>query len=99
MNFFGISSVNLLIWLAFGIGVGLYSHSHDHKNVQGGIIATSVIASLGAIIGGYLASFLLGKAMITFSVEGGINASIGAIVLAIFYRSSFKNKGYIRMMK
>ncbi len=95
LELLGISSANLLIWIIFGLMMGLFAHVHDHRKAIGGVILTCFFAVLGAVIGGYLANLLLAKAIIGFSIEGFLTALISALVLAVFYRASFRNTGYI----
>lgn len=100
MELFGISFTNILVWAIFGFSVGYYAHTHDHRYVPGGILVTAIFGCLGAIFGGYLASFILGKTMLQFSIEGLLVAIIGALILAAFYRVSFtKSKDYIHTSK
>lgn len=98
MNIFdllGISYLNLLIWLVFGTVVGIIAHLRDRRKAKGGIFFTVFFAATGSVAGGFLASFLLAKQMITFSAEGLLTALISALVLAVFYRASFRNTGHI----
>lgn len=95
LELLGISSSNLLIWIIFGLMIGLYAHIQDHRKAKGGVIFTCFFAVIGAVIGGYMANLLLAKAIIGFSIEGFITALISALVLAVFYRASFRNTGYI----
>lgn len=95
LELLGISYFNFLMWLAFGFIVGIAAHFKDHRKAKGGILMTVFFAAGGSIAGGYLASFLLAKQMLAFSIEGLITALFCALILAVFYRSSFRNNGHI----
>lgn len=99
LELLGISTLNLYIWIAFGIVVGIVAHLNDNRRAKGGVISTSIFAIIGSVVGGFLASFLLAKTMIEFSIEGLITALFSALILAIFYRASFRNTGNIRIHK
>jgi len=95
----GISLLNLYIWLIFGITVGIIAALHDHRPTKGGIVLTCLFSVMGAIMGGFIASFLLGKAIIDVSPHGIILSLILAFILAVFYRVTFRNNGYIQYAK
>ena len=92
MDFNDISSFNFFLWAFFGAVIGISAHLYDKRRVTGGIIATMIFGSLGAVTSGYMTSFLLGKAMITFNFEGLLLAGLGAFIIALFYRFSFRNE-------
>ena|ERR1039458_1138179 len=96
MEIIGISIQNFTIWAIFGLVIGISAHVLDRKKVSGGLIVTALFGCLGAVTSGYLTSFLLGKAMITFNLEGLLIAAAGALLIALFYRSSFRNETYGR---
>jgi uncharacterized membrane protein YeaQ/YmgE (transglycosylase-associated protein family) len=86
--FLEISLINLTLWFFVGMAMAYLVHRDNMR----GFTVTSVFSILGAEIGGYLSSFLLGKAMHGFSLEGLVFAGLGAMVLAIFYRFSFSSE-------
>lgn len=89
-NFNEISFLNILLWAVFGAFIGLVAHLQDKSEVSGGIIATMIFGCLGAVISGYMTSFLLGKAMLTFNAGGLVLSGLGALFIALFYRVSFR---------
>ncbi len=99
LEILGISYLNVYLWILFGSVVGTVAHLHDHRQARGGIFITIIIAIIGSVIGGYMANFFLAKTMIDFSLEGFAIAMMMAFMLAILYRISFRNSGYIRVLK
>jgi uncharacterized membrane protein YeaQ/YmgE (transglycosylase-associated protein family) len=85
--------------MLFGSVIGIIAHLHDHRQARGGIIITMLIAIVGSVTGGYLANLFLAKTMIDFSLEGFATAMMTAFMLAVLYRISFRNNGYIRLLK
>ena len=84
----------LISWIVFGLIAGLIAKAIMPGKDPGGFIVTTLLGIVGAVIGGYLGSFLLGY--------GGANDSgdisqpgflmslllavVGAIVLLALYR-------------
>jgi uncharacterized membrane protein YeaQ/YmgE (transglycosylase-associated protein family) len=99
LELLGISYLNLYIWMLFGSVIGIIAHLHDHRQARGGVIITMLIAIVGSVTGGYLANLFLAKTMIDFSLEGFATAMMTAFMLAVLYRISFRNNGYIRLLK
>lgn len=81
--------VNLLSWIIFGFIAGFIVHLVDPTDARGGILATVILGILGAIVGGFLSSLLLGTAIVGFSFQGLIAAVIGGLVLSILARLIF----------
>jgi uncharacterized membrane protein YeaQ/YmgE (transglycosylase-associated protein family) len=92
MSFLEISLQNFILWVIVGATAGYYLHLYDKRKVSGGVVLTSLFAAIGALSTGYLVSFISGKAMLHFSIEGFLVSAIGAALLAYFYRFSFSKK-------
>lgn len=92
MSFLEISLQNFLLWAMAGILVGYYTHQYDTRHVSGGMVLTAFFAALGAIATGYLMSFISGRAMLHFSIQGFLVSVMGAALLSLFYRFSFSKK-------
>jgi uncharacterized membrane protein YeaQ/YmgE (transglycosylase-associated protein family) len=99
MSFLQISIGNITLWALFGLAIAWIAHHKDPIPTKGGLLATICFAVLGAISGGYFASLLLGVAMLDFRLEGLLFAVVGALCLAVFFRSSFHDSKYIRIFK
>jgi uncharacterized membrane protein YeaQ/YmgE (transglycosylase-associated protein family) len=96
MTFLGISYVNIMVWTLLGIMIGYTEHIHDRREVLGGAFATVIFGCIGALVTGYLVSFLQGKALFQFSIEGLVWAACGAFVLVGYFRISFHRKQYTK---
>jgi uncharacterized membrane protein YeaQ/YmgE (transglycosylase-associated protein family) len=92
MSFLEISLQNIILWAMAGIAAGYYIHQHDERLVSGGIALTVLFAIIGALMTGYLLSFVSGRAMLHLSIDGLLVAAAGATLLAFFYRFSFSKK-------
>ena len=99
LELLSISTVNLYTWIIYGILVGFIAHYHDHRRAKGGIAVTVFFAVAGAVTGGLFANFLLAKQMIDLSIEGFLFAFVSALILAIFYRTAFRNSGFIQIKR
>lgn len=87
--FFGISLLNIISWVVFGLIVGFVVHLIDPRDVRGGVLGTLILGILGAILGGYLAKLFFGVNLVAFSVGGFIAAVVGGLILAFIYRVIF----------
>lgn len=92
MSFLEISLQNFLLWMMAGVVAGYYIHKNDERLVSGGVALTVLFAVIGALMTGYLLSFISGRAMLHLSIDGLLVAVAGAILLAFFYRYSFSKK-------
>lgn len=87
--FFGISLLNIISWLVFGLIIGFVVHLIDSRDVHGGVLGTLILGILGAMLGGYLARLFFSATFATFSLGGFIAAVVGGLILAILYRVIF----------
>jgi uncharacterized membrane protein YeaQ/YmgE (transglycosylase-associated protein family) len=86
--------LSLISWIIFGLIAGLIAKAIMPGKDPGGLIVTTLLGIVGAVIGGYLGRFLLGYGNSTDS--GGVTqpgflmslvlAVVGAIVLLAIYR-------------
>lgn len=78
--------MSIIAWIVLGIIAGWLAGVVMHGGGYG-IIGDMVLGILGAIIGGWLTGFLLGRDMVSgFNIETLIVAVIGAIVLIAISR-------------
>ncbi len=84
---------NLVSWILFGLIVGTLVHLIDPGDVRGGIIGTVILGVFGALLGGLATAWLLGIALVGFSLQGLIVAVIGALILALISRLVFRRTG------
>lgn len=90
--------VSLLIWLVLGFLAGYLAKVILPGNDGGGIILTTILGIVGAVVGGYIGT-MVGYPMISnfnnigSSVPSFISSIIGAIVvLAIFRLASGRRR-------
>ena len=78
--------MGILSWICLGLIAGAIAKLIMPGKDPGGCIVTILIGVAGAIVGGFLGSFIgLGKVE-AFDLRGIFIATIGSIVLLIVYR-------------
>jgi len=88
--------MNIFIWLLFGAVVGLVIHLLDPARVRGGVSSTLLLGVAGALFGGFLATVIIGRSLISFSIPGLALALIGGIVLGMISRWIFRERKHIK---
>ena len=79
--------MGILAWIAFGLIAGAIAKFIMPGKDPGGCLGTVVIGILGAVIGGFVGSELLGIGSVTgFNVRSLGIAILGAIILLLLYR-------------
>lgn len=79
--------MGILAWIAFGLIAGAIAKFIMPGKDPGGCLGTAVIGILGAVIGGFIGSELLGIGSVTgFNVRSLGIAILGAIILLLLYR-------------
>jgi uncharacterized membrane protein YeaQ/YmgE (transglycosylase-associated protein family) len=76
--------MNLIIWLVIGGIIGWLASIVMNRNAQQGIFLNIVVGIIGAFIGGFLISPLLGSGNINqndFSVTSLLASFLGAVIL------------------
>jgi uncharacterized membrane protein YeaQ/YmgE (transglycosylase-associated protein family) len=76
--------MNLIIWLVIGGIIGWLASIVMNRNAQQGIFLNIVVGIIGAFIGGFLISPLLGAGTINqndFSVVSLLASFLGAVIL------------------
>jgi len=74
--------MNFIAWIIFGALAGWIASMIMGKNKQMGAIANILVGIVGALLGGWLMSFLFGTQGATgFNITSLIVAIIGAVVL------------------
>lgn len=81
--------MNIISWIVFGLVVGAIAHYMDPQPQQGGLLGTTVLGILGALLGGFLGDLLFGVGVTGFNLSSFIVAVIGALVL-LFVSRTFK---------
>ena len=89
--------MNLIIWLIVGGLIGWIASMIMHTDGQQGIILNVVVGIVGALIGGWLISPLLGAGNINsgdFSIMGLLVSLVGAVILLAII--NFFRRGTVR---
>jgi uncharacterized membrane protein YeaQ/YmgE (transglycosylase-associated protein family) len=76
--------MNIIIWLVIGGLVGWVASMVMKTDGQQGIFLNVIVGIVGAVVGGYLISPLLGSSTINqgnFSISGLFVSLVGAIIL------------------
>lgn len=86
-------TMGILSWILLGLVAGALAKFIMPGKDPGGFIVTTLIGIAGAIVGGFLGTFIgLGK-IESFDLGGIFIATAGAIVLLIAYRFIRKKQG------
>jgi len=80
--------MGIIAWILLGLIAGAIAKAVLPGDDPGGIIITTVIGILGAIVGGFLATALFGAHPLDefFDVSTWLTAIVGAIVLLLIWR-------------
>lgn len=76
--------MNVIIWLAVGGLIGWVASIVMRTNTQQGMLLNAVVGIVGAVLGGWFLSPLVGVSTINqsnFSIPGLVVSLVGAIVL------------------
>jgi uncharacterized membrane protein YeaQ/YmgE (transglycosylase-associated protein family) len=87
--------MGIIAWILLGLIAGAIAKAILPGNDPGGIIVTTIIGILGAIIGGFLATALFGAHPLDhfFDLSTWLTAIIGAIVLLLIWRMVTGRRG------
>jgi uncharacterized membrane protein YeaQ/YmgE (transglycosylase-associated protein family) len=94
-----ISYFNINLWMAIGVIIGIVAHLSDRRQAAGGWLFTTFFAISGAVMGGLATRLFVTKSMVEFSLPGLIIALVFSVIMAVFYRSSFRHNGHIRILR
>jgi uncharacterized membrane protein YeaQ/YmgE (transglycosylase-associated protein family) len=80
--------MGIIAWILLGLIAGAIAKAILPGDDPGGIIITTVIGILGAIVGGFLATALFGAHPLDefFDVSTWLTAIVGAIILLLVWR-------------
>jgi uncharacterized membrane protein YeaQ/YmgE (transglycosylase-associated protein family) len=87
--------MGIIAWILLGLIAGAIAKAILPGHDPGGIIVTTIIGILGAIIGGFLATALFGAHPLDhfFDLSTWLTAIIGAIVLLLIWRMVTGRRG------
>ena len=84
--------ISLLIWLVLGFLAGYLAKLIMPGRDSGGVILTTILGILGAVVGGFLGKYFFGYPMVSSfdnignNIPSFISSIIGAIVVLVVYR-------------
>lgn len=78
--------MSLILWIIFGALVGWVASLIMRTDEEQGAIANIVIGILGAVVGGFLAEWLIGTGVTGFNLVSFIVALLGALLLIGIYK-------------
>ena len=73
--------MNLLSWIIFGTIVGIIANSLETHTSRNTMLGAVILATFGAILGGFLADLLFGTQTRGFDIASFIVAAGGALFL------------------
>ncbi len=79
--------MGILGWVAFGLIVGTIANIIDRRPSKGGLLGSIVLGVVGALVGGFLGSMLLGRGITGFDMPSILVAIGGALVLLFVGRT------------
>ena len=79
--------MNLFTWLVFGLIVGVIAYLVDPDQSRGGILGTTVLGIVGALVGGFLANSLFGLSVSGFDFTSLAIATAGSLLVLILGRA------------
>jgi len=85
--------MGIISWILLGLIAGALAKFIMPGKDPGGFIVTILIGIAGAIVGGFLGSFIGLGAVESFDIGGIFIATVGALVLLFIYRLLQKRKG------
>lgn len=79
--------MDLIAWVVFGLVVGAIANSIDPEPTRGGVIGAVALGVLGALVGGFMASALLGIGISGFNIASLVVAIGGSLLLLYLGRA------------
>jgi uncharacterized membrane protein YeaQ/YmgE (transglycosylase-associated protein family) len=78
--------MGILSWIVVGLIAGLLAKLILPGDNPGGLIVTTLIGMVGAVIGGFVIGILGGAGATGFNVWSILVATLGAVILLFVYR-------------
>ncbi len=77
--------MGILAWIVLGIIAGAIAKAIYPGHQGGGILVTMLLGIVGALVGGFVGSALLGIGFTGFNIQGFLVAIAGAILVLFLY--------------
>lgn len=78
--------MGILSWIILGLIAGSLAKFILPGNDSGGLIKTSLLGIVGALVGGYVGSAMGWSTSQSFSLNGVLTATLGAIIVVVVGR-------------
>jgi len=78
--------VGIISWIIVGLIAGALAKLIMPGDDPGGIIATTIIGMVGAVVGGLVVGLLGGSGATGFNIWSIVVATLGAVILLAVYR-------------
>jgi uncharacterized membrane protein YeaQ/YmgE (transglycosylase-associated protein family) len=87
--------MGILGWILLGLIAGALAKAILPGDDPGGIIVTTIIGIVGALLGGFLATAIFGAHPLDnfFDISTWLTAIVGAIILLLIYRVAIGRRG------
>jgi len=87
--------MGIIAFLILGLLAGMIAKAIMPGDDPGGIIITTIIGVVGALVGGFLAAALFGAHPLDefFDISTWVTAIVGSIILLAIYRVVIGNRG------
>lgn len=82
--------MDIVYWAVFGLIAGSIANYIDPRPSEGGILGSIVLGVVGAVVGGYLGSALLGVSVTGFNITSFVVAVVGALIALFVGRQLMK---------
>lgn len=82
--------MNIISWLIFGLVVGIIANIIDPHPSKGGVPGSIILGILGAFLGGFLGTTILGIGITGFNFTSIAVAVLGALLLMFAERAMGK---------
>lgn len=82
--------MGIIAWIVFGLITGVIANAIDPRPAKGGIVSAIILGIVGAVVGGFLGSTLLGVGITGFDLTSFIVSIGGAIVVLLAARLMYR---------
>ena len=88
--------MGIIAFIILGLLAGIIAKSLVPGSDPGGLIVTTIIGIVGALLGGFLAAALFGAHPLDefFDISTWLTAIIGSIILLLIYRAVTNRSGH-----
>jgi uncharacterized membrane protein YeaQ/YmgE (transglycosylase-associated protein family) len=88
--------MGIIAFIILGLVAGIIAKAILPGNDPGGLIITTIIGIVGALLGGFLAAVLFGAHPLDhfFDLSTWVTAIVGSIILLLIYRAVARRSGH-----